>query len=140
MRGKLLFLTLFAFACKEDQFPAGLYHYQAERLLSGGDSKTWVLVSSSESGTVTNPTLCSDTLRLLITEVASDSINISRLIPISNCTSFDSLKFGNANASGDLVFTDSIIFATGEVWIIDKITSKGLAIFNDDSVENYQSK
>lgn len=125
---------LFLVGCSEDNFPQGLYDYQVERLLSAGDSKTWMLVSETEDGTIAFPTTCSDTTRLLITLVDQDSISISRLLPNLECNAFDTLKFGNANASGDLLFTDSLRFATGSFWTIQSVTSSKLEIFTSNKV------
>jgi len=128
MRGKLVLLAFLCIACKEDEVPQGLYNYQVERLLSGGTAKTWVLVSTNTDGSTATPELCTDSLRLLITSVATDSINITTLTPRLNCATFDSLDLGDANATGDLVFTDSINFESGEVWVILNLSSLDLTI------------
>ncbi len=123
-----MLLALLFLGCKDDQFPEGLYNYQAERLLSGGDSKTWALISVNRDGVVSNPALCTDTLRLQISTLGADSIQVSRLTPNVDCSAFIAEDLGNANASGTLVFTDSIIFVSGEVWIITEISSENLSL------------
>ncbi|MEP5612916.1 MAG: hypothetical protein ABJP45_11730 [Cyclobacteriaceae bacterium] len=144
MRDKLFRLALFFSitfsACKEDAVPQGLYNYQVERLLSGDTAKTWVLVSSVIEGSTTTPVVCTDSLRLLITAVATDSINVATLTPQMNCTAFDTLDLGDANASGDLVFTDSIVFDSGEIWIVTEITSQNLSLSVDASIMRYNAK
>ncbi len=140
MRGKWVFLAILLFGCQDDQFQQGLYNYQVERLLSGGDSKTWTLVSTNNDGVVSNPALCSDTLRLLISTAATDSIHVARLTPEIDCIAFVSEDLGKANASGNLAFTDSIIFDSGEVWIITEITSENLSFTTRLQSESWQSK
>ncbi|MEP1096566.1 MAG: hypothetical protein ABJG78_15730 [Cyclobacteriaceae bacterium] len=139
MRGKLVLLAFLFIACEEDEVPQGLYNYQVERLLSGGAAKTWVLASTNTDGSTTTPALCTDSLRLLITAVATDSINVTTLTPKLNCLTFDSLDLGDANASGDLVFTDSIVFDSGEIWIIDEITARNLTITTNIQTEKWTS-
>ncbi len=139
MRGKWLLLVLIVLGCQDDQVPVGFYDYQVERLLSGGDSKTWTLVSTSRGGVVSRPSICTDTLRLQIAVVTdTDSISISRLTPTADCSGFTEETLGNANASGDLVFTDSIIFASGDIWIINEITAKTLSLTTQSQSENWQ--
>ncbi len=139
MRGKWLLLALSILSCKDDQFPEGLYNYQVERLLSAGDSKTWNLVSLSRGGVNSNPSQCTDSLRLLITSV-SDSIHVSRLTPNIDCLTFSTEDLGNANASGDLLFTDSLVFSSGHVWIIHQITSENLSLTTNSQSEIWRSE
>lgn len=125
------FLALFFFialilACQEDSFPAGLYNYQAERLLSGGDTAKWRLISFREDDLFFFPAECSDSTQLLISATADDSINVLVLRPLSDCEHFDTVSLGNANASGDLLFTDSIVFTDNSYWIIQTLTSTKL--------------
>lgn len=134
MRDKFLFLiVLVCTSCAEDPFPRGLYDYQVERLLSGGESKTWLLVSMNDNGTITQPTICTDSLRLQVSVINTDSIQVQLLTPLADCNGFSSKNLGNANASGDLVFTDSIIFKSGAIWIVNDITSKNL-IYSTEGV------
>jgi hypothetical protein len=128
MRVKWFVLTLLFLGCKEDQFPKGIYDYQVERLLSGGESKVWLLAEEKTEGIVTRPEVCSDSTRLLIAATQLDSIEISRLVPKVDCSGFDTLALGNANTSGELVFTDSLIFSTGEFWIVESISSLNLIL------------
>lgn len=124
-----MLLVLSAFACSDDSFPPGLYNYQVERLLSADSSKIWLFVSELNNGTEFRPTTCSDSTHLYITSVAPDSIHIARLIPKDNCSAFDTLKLGNANASGELLFTDTLSFASGEYWFLEEITAQKLSFF-----------
>lgn len=141
MRGKWWVLLIFLVGCAEDNFPGGLYDYQVERLLSGGDSKVWMLVSELENGVASFPSICSDSTRLLITLTSLDSVNIVQLIPNIICDAFDTLKLGNANASGDLLFTDSLRFASGEYWYVQSITGTKLEVFTSASkLENFSIK
>ena len=93
MRGKWLVLLLFI-GCQQDFFPAGLYDYQVERLLSGGESKVW----SEQVGSMN----CADSTKLYITLLensSGDSVSLSILTPRSDCSGFDTTLIGNANAS-----------------------------------------
>ena len=122
MRSKCLLIFLL-FACREEFFPRDLYDYQIERLLSGGSAKTWLQMINSVE--------CSDSVRLHITLLSSssdDSISIFNLLPKSNCFGYDTAFVGNANASGNLLFTDSLLFADGDFWIVESVTSENLSI------------
>ena len=136
MRGRwfLLFLLL---GCQQDFFPAGLYDYQVERLLSGGASKVW--------NERVNSTDCADSVRLYITLLTSssgDSVTLSTLTPRSDCGGFDTTLIGNANASSPsdgILFTDSLVFANGDSWIVESITSSSLSITTRTSQKSYSS-
>ena len=139
MRGRIL-LVVFWFcllACSEEKIPAGIYDYQVERLLSGGSEKTWGKVISSMD--------CADSVKLhfeLVTNSSNDSLDIYRLTPISNCTSFDSTLIGRADASSlkdSNLFTDSLVFASGDFWLINLITSEFLSIDENDQKIHYNS-
>ncbi len=125
MRAKILILLSFlVFSnCTEEEVPPGLWHYQVERLLSGGSTKTWTQV--------VNSTVCTDSVFLLISEVnasSADSLDISAIVRNAACTSYDTSYVGRANASfptdGNILFTDSLIFSDGDFWIVDRITSE----------------
>ncbi len=137
MRGKL-WVVLFAlcFSCVEDEFPEGIYHYQVERLLSNGDSKTWILASQTNDGVVITPGACQDSIRLQVTQV-EDSVGFTRLIPTSDCTDFDSNSLGNANASGTLLFTDSLLFGDGTIWKIQSVLPDELIVEESDVLIRY---
>ncbi len=122
-------------ACSEEKLPAGIYDYQVERLLSAGSEKTW-----SE---VVNSTDCADSLELyfeLVSSSSNDSLDIFELTPNANCNSFNAIFIGRADASrlpdSDL-FTDSLIFSSGDFWIINSITSQSLQIDGGGEVLNY---
>lgn len=127
----LVVLVAILAACVEDEFPRGLYDYQVERLLSGESEKIWSVVSETEDGVTTVPTSCSDSLRLYIVPVGTDSINISWLFPSITCGSFDTLRLGNSNATSEddsQLFTDSLQFADGNYWLIQSVTSQTSSI------------
>lgn len=134
-------LIVVVFACAEADVSAKFYDYQVERLLSGQDgAKTWDQIINSEN--------CSDSIKLYIEYVnfsgnADDSVDISELTPINSCTSFDTIYLGRADASsfagGDL-FTDSLIFASGDFWTILQITAGNLVINKSKNQINYRSE
>lgn len=131
MRGRLLFIAVILFACEQDFFPIGLYDYQVERLLSGGADKVWMQQ--------VNSTDCSDSTRLYIELVTGtdDSVRISTLNPMMDCSGFDTVLIGNANASqieGGLLFTDSLNFADGSFWLVDHITSTQLILQTSEPI------
>lgn len=119
MRASWILFIFLLLSCTEDDFPTGIYGYQVERLLSGGDEKVWLQVVNSPN--------CEDSLRLFITPLeATDSITVHRLSPSADCAGFDTLQSINANASflsGGVLFTDSLLFADDSFWIIEAITS-----------------
>ncbi len=138
VRNLLLFISAWIFgSCDSDFFPGGLYDYQIERLLSGGDSKVW--------NQVVNSTDCQDSVKLLIELVSSssdDSIAVSLIsynfglneLPNSSlCQLTDTVLLGNADASSfsdALLFTDSLNFSNGDFWIIKEITAQRIEILN----------
>jgi len=131
MRGKWLFLIgLFLLSCNNDFIPPGFYDYQVERLLSGGTNKLW--------DQEVNSTDCQDSVKLyfqLLENDSDDSVTVSRLTPLSDCSAFDTILIGNADASsleGAIGFTDSLIFASGDFWIINSVTSDRLTLIIED--------
>ncbi len=134
MRGKFLgviFLVLLI-SCSEETLPDGIYDYQVERLLSGESGvKTWTQIVNSNN--------CADSVLLtfeLVANAADDSLDITML---SGCSPSNSTVLGRASASspeGGILFTDSLIFASGEFWIIDQITSEQLFLRIDN--EDFQ--
>ena len=131
MPGRYWILLLFiGVACVEDEFPTGLYHYQIERLLATDTNKTWLLAESVVNGASVRPSVCQDSVRLLFIN-DSDSVNVSILSYNATCSAFDTTRLGNANASGDLVFTDSLNFADGREWIVESILPNRLTINTD---------
>jgi len=126
IRGRWLILSLFFLGCDTDFFPEGLYDYQVERLLSGGEQKIWNRVINSEN--------CQDSTKLLFTLISNlsdDSVFVQQLRANEACSGFDTTDLGNADASsfvGTLPFTDSLNFADGLSWIIRQISSENLEI------------
>lgn len=139
MRGRLLvlFLTSVLIACSEEELPAGIYDYQVERLLSGQEEmKAWMQVVNSQN--------CTDSMQLIFERVENsidDSLDVSM---ISGCSSSGlTTIIGRASASRAIdrdLFTDSLIFASGDVWIVDQITSKQLLLSIDDQSVLYVSE
>lgn len=135
MRDKILFFAFMAFvlstACEDEFFPDALYDYQVERLLSGGEAKTW---SKQTMGAT-----CADSTKLYITvsEDDSDSITVYQL-PV--CDSDDTLKYGNAStsvATDGVSFTDTLWFASEDFWLIESITSTKVEVLRDNVKETY---
>ncbi|MEP0986935.1 hypothetical protein [Ekhidna sp.] len=138
MRDKfLVFALLFTIlSCSEEDLPIGLYDYQVERLLSGqSGSKTWMQI--------VNSTDCKDSVRLHIEFVpnqSGDSLNLSRISLLNNCSSKDTTLIGRANASkanGRDLFTDSLNFRSGDFWIIKNVTSKKLTLTDNETTISY---
>lgn len=133
MRGRWFAIFLIFLGCQSDFFPSGLYHYQVERLLSGGSSKVWNQVINSSN--------CSDSVKLYVEFVSSstnDSLAFSNLTPNSDCTGFDTTFIGNASASAfddGLLFSDSLAFTNGDFWIVNSITSQNLSITREVVLE-----
>ena len=137
MRDKILLVIfgIFLLACTEEDLPAGIYDYQVERLLSAGSEKTWDQVINSME--------CADSLKLhfeLVTNTSNDSLDIFELTPTFNCASYDTTLIGRADASklvgGDL-FTDSLVFSSGDFWIVVQVTSQFFGLEIDNSSLNY---
>ncbi|WP_370090448.1 hypothetical protein [Ekhidna sp.] len=139
MRDKILLAVfgIFLLACSEEELPAGIYDYQVERLLSAGSEKTW-----SE---VVNSTNCVDSVKLhfeMVSNATNDSLDVFELIPISNCTSFDTTLIGRADASrlvGSDLFTDSLIFSTGSFWIVRGVTSQFMTVEVNGDLLSFKS-
>ncbi|MEO9873017.1 hypothetical protein [Ekhidna sp.] len=137
MRGKLisLFVFLFLVSCSEEDLPDGLYDYQVERLLTGeSGTKTWIQIIDSGS--------CADSVKLqieLVENNTGDSLDISRLVSNQTCTSFETIYIGRADASfpdGRILFTDSLLFSSGDFWMVDLITSQQLRFrINGQSID-----
>jgi len=125
MRGKWLFVLIF-FGCQSDFIPEGLYDYQVERLLSGGDSKVWFQVVNSPN--------CQDSTKLfvqLLSNSLDDTVAISRLNLSQDCSVVDTLFIGNADASsfeGAILFSDTLNFSDGSFWTVERITSNEIVI------------
>ena len=138
MRGKnvfILILVLFSLSCSEDD-STGILDNQVERLLSGQTgTKTW--------DQVINTTNCSDSLKFtfeLITNSSGDSLDITQTVYQSDCSTQDSfLGRASASAAASERFTDSLVFATGDYWIITEITSQRLQIQIDDQSVRFSS-
>lgn len=136
MRDKLLLLAFCfgVFSCSEENLPIGIYDYQVERLLSGQTgTQTW-----SQTGNFAD---CADSVKLmfiLVENSVGDSLDISI---IKGCSaSSNAILIGRANASSAEdrnIFTDSLIFASGDFWIVNQITSQQFNFSIDDQSANY---
>lgn len=136
MRGRifLILLILNIVSCSEEELPIGIYDYQVERLLSGETGlKTW--------SQVVNSTDCTDSVNItfeLIANAANDSLDITMITGCAN--SSNTTLLGRASASspeGGILFTDSLIFDSGDFWIIDQITSEQLSLRIDEVEVQY---
>ncbi len=128
-------LFFFIVSCDNDFFPAGVYDYQVERLLSADGSKVWRQVITTD--------VCQDSIRLfveLIPSSADDSVALSEILRGVNCNP-DTVFIGNADASsfeGAIVFTDSLNFKNGDFWILELITFTNLRINRQGEIVNYR--
>lgn len=61
-------------------------------------------------------------------DTTTDSLDVARLTYQPGCLLFDTIRLGKANASGTLLFTDSLLFESGSHWIIHSITSTSLSV------------
>jgi hypothetical protein len=129
-------------SCEDDtDLPSGLYHYQIERLLSGGEEKIWVLNSQSINGSSSDIGECPP--ELLISTYL-DSVVIRQLLPKCDTIGYDTLQIGTANAStDDLLFTDSLVFSDDSFWILKNVYAQSFTAkymsFGEEFVENYRS-
>lgn len=88
-----------------------------------------------------NVSNCADSVKLNFTLVANtlgDSVDVSR---ITGCAATaDTSLIGRANASNaGVIFTDSLIFANGNFWIVDQISSQRLSLISGDQNLQYQT-
>lgn len=122
-------------SCSNEFFPQGLYDYQVERLLSGGDSKEWFFTSDDLA--------CQDSVRLLFQLEAfaeDDSLIVSEIFKGQSCSP-DTMAVGKCDASSFtdvLLFTDTLNFDSGEQWIISEVSSDFLT-FRQLPSENFQN-
>lgn len=135
MRDKVLviFLLIGLMSCSDESVPAGIYDYQVERLLSGESGiKTWSLQNNAAN--------CTDSVKLLfelVTNTTNDSLDISI---INGCSPATATLIGRASASSPsdrIIFTDSLVFASGSYWIVNQITSDQLSLMIDDDQSTY---
>ncbi len=142
MRVRLLAIlsVFYLLSCADDEIPGGLFDYQVERLLSEGDTAQWLLTSQIIDNTRVTPESCNDSTQLFVRIIDGDSINISFLVPNADCSTFDTTKLGDANASGDILFTDSILFDSGDYWRIFSITSRNLSLELSNNTQQFYSK
>lgn len=133
MRGRWVWLAIvWAVACDTDFFPEGLYHYQVERLLSAGDSAVWEVapIEGCEEASARYAFT-------LLMDNTEDSLTVYSLQPTSDCSGYDIIFLGNADASsleGGLVFTDSLLFSDGTYWILHSLTASQLSLTNDEGL------
>ena len=86
-----------------------------------------------------NSTNCVDSSFLFI-QTASDSLDISSITRSGSCAGFDTLLIGRAavSAASNDFFTDSLLFATGNFWIVNELTAKRLTLQVVESQVRYE--
>lgn len=126
--GKWICLWAWLVCACGDDFQRQLYDYQIERLLSGGETAVWSPVSKRFEGDelLVN---CADSVRFMI-DLDADSILFRRMVPRCDATGlFDTVEVAKGSASVDSqIFTDSILFTTGEFWLINTLFSTTLEL------------
>lgn len=130
----VLFLLIGLVSCSDESVPAGIYDYQVERLLSGESGiKTWSLQNSAIN--------CSDSVKLIFELVANttdDSLDISIINGCSQTNTATLIGRASASSPSDrIIFTDSLIFASGSYWIVNQITSVQLNLSIDGNQSAY---
>lgn len=117
-RAAFIILILTALACQEDYYPPGLYGYQVEHLLTGGDTGVWYLSEYQVGGERQPISSCEESLQLHFIE-AGDSIAVYE---ITSCQPPDTVDYGSMSASSaagsatnEHLFTDSLLFEYGTV-------------------------
>ncbi len=110
--------------CASDEFPTRFRASQIERLLSAGSLATWQPVSIISQGTQLLGN-CADSIRFLVVQSVDDSLQVSQLQPLCDGTGvLDTMLIGKAKASAEeALFTDSLLFADGQFWIIQEVFS-----------------
>ena len=128
-------LILILETCRENYFPSGIYDYQIERLLTGGNCKVWLV--ESENGLALPLDNCTDSIFLVMSSI-SDSIDISKVSKQADC-SVTNTYLGRANASSYILlqYTDSLIFSNGMIWKTHKVTSQTLSLIREDGLSQY---
>ena len=130
---RLLLIALFA-SCTDEFIPTGLYDYQVSRLLSGDSAKLWTVNSFLSSGTAISLEDCEDSLFILFEHV-DDSLLVSSLSrDCLTASEFDTTEIGmSLPSSNGIIFSDSLLFSTGNHWIVEDLSSQqGKVIFDQD--------
>ncbi len=129
----LFIIVVFLTSCGTDEFPNGIYDYQVERLLSGGTSKSWTLISSRSNTGVLTPELCSDSVTLIFIDVA-DSLSVVEQQKSLDCELLADTLAANTTSYIRQLFTDSLVFSN-KVWIINEVTSKTLRLTRESGLQ-----
>lgn len=121
-------------ACEEEAFfPNGLYGYQVDRLVSGGDTKLWTLTASEIDGEAQAFENCDDSLKLYVEE-RTKGIAVYQ---VNTCNPTDSTFFGYMTStfiakglSDQYLFTDSLLFEEGteDFFLVKEVTSLYLKV------------
>ena len=132
MKRELLLLMIFFAAmmgCEEETYyPPGLYGYQVERLLSGGEEKFWALTGLEVDGESQNIESCANGVELHVYQGLT-AINVYQ---VTTCAVPDTVYYGEmtaseagTSASNANVFTDSLLFENGALnyVIVKEVTS-----------------
>lgn len=121
-------------ACGEDTYyPAGLYGYQVECLLTGGATKHWFLLENNVDGQRNSIETCSDSVWLVFETIGNDSISTYELHFDNQCILFDTVIVGSLTASGGkALFKDTLYFerASGRqtYMLVEDVTSENLRL------------
>jgi hypothetical protein len=130
-RSLLLWMTFFIamMGCEDETYyPPGLYGYQVERLISGGEDKVWELAGLEVDGQTQSIEGCANAVELHVYQ-GTTAIDVYQII---TCEVPDTLYYGEmtaseagSSASNTNVFTDSLLFENGEVnyVIVKEVTS-----------------
>ena len=132
-----LCLLIFIFSCSDD-FQRRYYDYQVERLLTSGDSAIWTPTSILLNGNQLLGT-CQDSVLFMIELNSNDSLQLTRLRP--TCLG-DFLYTASGSEKGKAsqdaqIFTDSILFANGNYWLVNSVFSRSFEIQSGDTIMSF---
>lgn len=139
----ILILSVFLLACSEEAFfPKGLYGYQVEHLLTGGDMKHWMVQRLSVDGQNQSVNACSDTLIWVFDEAGTDSVSVYELRYDAGCVLYDTTWQGKLSVSGgDDYFHDSLYLIKNKrvvkTILVDHVTSLTLGFSYTTSNAKY---
>ncbi len=137
MKKSIIILLLIGMLCgceEEDFYPKGLYGYQVDRLISGGESKLWILTASEIDGQAQAFEDCGDSLKLYVEE---RTMGIA-VYQLNTCNPTDSTFFGYMTSSfkakglaNQYLFTDSLLFEEGteDFFLVKEVTSLYLKVY-----------
>lgn len=135
----VLLIIYFMASCSETFVPPGLYDYQVERLITNGDSKSWVLQSLVIDGQNVEVLVCDSTITFLAEVVRTDSLVFLEINKRTDCSANDTIFWGAIEASGHVrdLFNDTLYFNGGvkpSFGLIESITPASfILLFNNGS-------